>query len=53
MDSPPLGAPLESFHRVAVSPGSISAIRYDAGAPPLVFAINSRHGPLTGTGTDA
>jgi probable phosphoglycerate mutase len=43
-----LGAPLESFHRVAVSPGSISAIRYTVGAPPLVVAINSLHGPLDG-----
>ncbi|MCA0296325.1 MAG: histidine phosphatase family protein [Actinobacteria bacterium] len=43
-----LGAPLESFHRVAVTPGSISAIRYPVGAPPVVFAINSRHGPLDG-----
>jgi probable phosphoglycerate mutase len=41
-----LGAHLDSFQRVGVSPGSISAIRLPADGPPLVLATNSTHGPL-------
>ena len=42
-----LGAALESFHRVVVGTGSVSAIRLTTGQPPAVVAVNSSHGPLS------
>lgn len=45
-----MGAPLDSFGRVVVGTGSISAIRYPAGGPPLVLAVNTTTGPVTGPG---
>lgn len=48
-----LGAPLDSFGRVLVGTGSISAIRYPVGGPPLVVAVNSVSGPLTGVATES
>ena len=44
-----LGAHLDAFERVQVDTGSISAIRFSAGAPPLVLATNSMTGPLAGS----
>lgn len=41
-----LGAPLETFSRVVVGTGSVSAIRLAAGAPPSVLVVNSWQGPL-------
>lgn len=41
-----MGSHLDSFHRITVSPGSISAIRFPADAPPMVLTVNSLHGPL-------
>ncbi len=41
-----MGAPLDSFHRVNVSTGSVSVIRFPADAAPVVLAVNSLHGPL-------
>lgn len=43
-----LGAPLDAFGRVFVDTGSISAIQFSVGAPPLVLATNSMTGPLAG-----
>ena len=43
-----LGAHLDAFGRVGVDTGSISAIRFSVGAPPLVLATNSVTGPLAG-----
>lgn len=42
-----MGAHLDSFHRVSVSTGSVSAIRYPADAAPVVLTVNSLHGPLS------
>lgn len=41
-----MGAHLDSFQRITVSPGSISALRYRSDAPPVVLTVNSQHGPL-------
>jgi len=41
-----MGAPLDSFHRVNVGTGSISAIRFPVDAAPVVLTVNSLHGPL-------
>ncbi|MCC6498013.1 MAG: histidine phosphatase family protein [Propionibacteriaceae bacterium] len=42
-----MGAPLDSFGRVVVGTGSISAITYPTDGPPLVLAVNSTTGPVT------
>jgi probable phosphoglycerate mutase len=41
-----MGAPLDSFHRVNVGTGSVSAIRFPTDAAPAVLTVNSLHGPL-------
>lgn len=41
-----MGAHLDSFHRISVSPGSISAVRFPVDAPPMVLTVNSMHGPV-------
>jgi len=43
-----LGAHLDLFQRIAISPGSISVISYTEGQPPAVLTVNSTAGPLAG-----
>ncbi len=41
-----LGTHLDLFQRIAISPGSVSAISYADGQPPAVLTVNSTAGPL-------
>ncbi|MEZ5094920.1 MAG: MSMEG_4193 family putative phosphomutase [Nocardioides sp.] len=41
-----LGLHLDLFQRIHVDPGSISLVRYSAGAPPTVLAVNTHEGDL-------
>jgi probable phosphomutase (TIGR03848 family) len=43
-----LGAHLDLFQRIAISPGSVSVISYTEGQPPAVLTVNSTAGPLAG-----
>lgn len=47
-----LGAHLDTFGRIVVAPGSISAIRLVAGSAPSVIAVNSVQGALTDLGSE-
>jgi probable phosphoglycerate mutase len=42
-----LGAHLDAFQRLSIGTGSVSAIRFTPGSPPVVPAVNSMQGPLT------
>ena len=43
-----LGSHLDLFQRIAISPGSVSAISYTDGQAPAVLTVNSTAGPLAG-----
>lgn len=43
-----LGMPLDLFQRIAISPGSVSAISYVDGQAPAVLMVNSTSEPLSG-----
>jgi probable phosphoglycerate mutase len=43
-----LGVPLDLFQRIAVAPASVSAVAFRNGGPPMVLAVNSTAGDLSG-----
>jgi probable phosphoglycerate mutase len=43
-----LGVPLDLFQRIAVGTASVSAIAFRNGGPPMVLAVNSTAGDLSG-----
>ncbi|MDR6415345.1 putative phosphoglycerate mutase [Pseudarthrobacter sulfonivorans] len=43
-----LGTPLDLFQRIAISPGSVSAISFVEGQAPTVLMVNSTSEPLSG-----